>query len=95
MGPLAQLIPNLSAAQFLYAALAIPGELFFALGLYALLGRRRVAAYNASGSCAGRTLLLLVVGAAAVARLSLDVAVVCNLVALVVDGRGDRLGRAA
>ena len=82
-GPLAQLIPNLSAAQFLYGALAIPGELFFALGLYALLGRRQVVAYNAIRLLRRATLLALVVAAAAVARLSLDVAVVCNLVALV------------
>ncbi len=81
-GPLAGLIPNLSAAQFLFAALAIPGELFFAFGLYALLGRRRVAAYNTIRLLRRATLLALVVGAAAVARLSLDVAVVCNLAAL-------------
>lgn len=82
-GPLTQLIPNLSAAQFLYGALAIPGELFFALGLYALLGRRKVVAYNAIRLLRRATLLTLVVAAAAVARLSLDVAVVCNLVALI------------
>jgi O-antigen/teichoic acid export membrane protein len=81
-GPLAQVIPNLSAAQFLYGALAIPGELFFAIGLYALLGRRQVAAYNAIRLLRRATLLALVVAAAAVARLSLDVAIVCNLVAL-------------
>ncbi len=81
-GPLVGLVPNLSAAQFLFAALAIPGELGFALGLYALLGRRRVAAYNAIRLLRRATLLALVVGAAAIARLSLDVAVVCNLVAL-------------
>ncbi|HEY3334186.1 MAG TPA: polysaccharide biosynthesis C-terminal domain-containing protein [Candidatus Limnocylindrales bacterium] len=81
-GPLARVIPNLSAAQFLYGALAIPGELFFAIGLFALLGRRHVAAYNAIRLLRRATLLALVVAAAAVARLSLDVAVVCNLVAL-------------
>ncbi len=81
-GPLATLIPNLSAAQFVFAALAIPGELFFALGLFALLGRRLVGAYNAIRLLRRATLLVLVVGAAAVARLSLDVAVVCNLLAL-------------
>jgi O-antigen/teichoic acid export membrane protein len=81
-GPLTALIPNLSAAQFVYGALAIPGELFFALGLFALLGRRRVAAYNTVRLLRRATLLVLVVGAAAIARLSLDVAVVCNLVAL-------------
>ncbi len=81
-GPLAAIIPNLSAAQFVYAALAIPGELFFSLGLFALLGRRLVAEYNAIRLLRRATLLVLVVGAAAVARLSLDVAVVCNLLAL-------------
>lgn len=81
-GPLTALIPNLSAAQFFYGALAIPGELFFALGLFALLGRRQVTGYNTIRLLRRATLLVLVVGAAAVARLSLDVAVVCNIVAL-------------
>src|SRR6476659_9104871 len=36
-GPLASLIPNLSGTQFMFAAVAIPGELFFGLGLFALL----------------------------------------------------------
>src|SRR5438876_9919951 len=31
-GPLAVVVPNLSAAQFTYAALAIPGEMFFSIG---------------------------------------------------------------
>jgi O-antigen/teichoic acid export membrane protein len=81
-GPLAQVIPNLSASQFIYSALAIPGELFFAIGLFVLLGRHRVAAFNAIRVLRRATLLVLVVGSAAVARLSLDVALVCNLVAL-------------
>ena len=45
-GPLVPWL-NLSARQFVYAAVAIPGELFFAVGLYALLGRRQVVAYSA------------------------------------------------
>ncbi len=81
-GPLTALIPNLSATQFLYGALAIPGELFFSIGLFALLGRRRVAAYNSIRLLRRATLLTMVVSAAAIARLSLDVAIVCNLVAL-------------
>ncbi|HET7677764.1 MAG TPA: polysaccharide biosynthesis C-terminal domain-containing protein [Candidatus Limnocylindrales bacterium] len=81
-GPLAQVIPNLSAAQFAFAALAIPLELFFALGLYALLGRGRVIEYGAIRLLRRGLLLVAVVGAAAVARLSLDVALVINLVAL-------------
>ncbi len=81
-GPLTTLIPNLSAAQFAFSALAIPGELFFAVGLYVLLGRRRIVAFNLIRVLRRATLLVLIVGAAAFARLSLDVALVCNLVAL-------------
>lgn len=83
-GPLAVVVPNLSADQFTFAALAIPGELFFALGLSALLGRRRVAAYNTIRVLRRATLLALVVAAAAIARLSLGVALVCNLAALAI-----------
>jgi O-antigen/teichoic acid export membrane protein len=81
-GPLATVIPNLSAAQFTYAALALPFELFFAVGLFALLGRARILAYSAIRVLRRGLLLVLVVAAAAVARLSLDVALVLNLVAL-------------
>lgn len=81
-GPLATLIPNLSASQFAFSALAIPGELFFAIGLFALLGRKRVVAYSWIRVLRRTLLLGLVVGTAFVARLSLDVALVLNLVAL-------------
>ncbi len=81
-GPLAVVVPNLSATQFLYGALAIPGEIFFAVGLYALLGRRHVTAYNTIRLLRRATLLMLIVAAAAIARLSLGVAVACNIAAL-------------
>src|SRR6476659_3858290 len=45
-GPLSNLIPNLSTAQFTYAAFALPGELFFSIGLFALLGRKKVVPYS-------------------------------------------------
>ena len=80
------LIPNLSAAQFTYAALALPGELFFAIGLFALLGRKRVVPYSLIRVARRGILLVVIVAIAAIARLSLDVALVLNLVALVVDG---------
>ena len=85
-GPLSVLVPNLSAAQFTYAALAIPGELFFAMGLFALLGRRQIAAYSAI-RLLRRLILLVGIGVIAVVpafRLSLDVALVINIAALVV-----------
>jgi O-antigen/teichoic acid export membrane protein len=85
-GPLATVIPNLSAAQFVYAALAIPGELFFSLGLYALLGRKRVVAYGAIRLLRRALLVVFVIAAAAIARLSLDVALVLNLAVLGATG---------
>jgi O-antigen/teichoic acid export membrane protein len=81
-GPLATLIPNLSAQQFLFSALALPGELFFGVGLFSLLGRGRILAYGGIRVLRRAALLVLVVGAAAIARLSLDVALVMNLLAL-------------
>ena len=82
-GPLASVVPNLSAAQFTYAALAIPGELFFSIGLFALLGRRQIAAYSAIRLLRRMLLLVGVVGAALIASLSLDVALIVNLATLV------------
>lgn len=81
-GPLATLIPNLSAQQFLFSALALPGELFFTIGLFALLGRGRILAYSQIRVLRRAALLVLVVATAAIARLSLDVALVMNLVAI-------------
>jgi O-antigen/teichoic acid export membrane protein len=81
-GPLASLIPNLSGTQFLFAAVAVPGELFFGLGLFALLGRKRVVPYSYIRVIRRGILLVMIVAAAAIASLSLDVALVLNLVAL-------------
>ena len=85
-GPLTSLLPNLNGPQFAMAAFAIPGETFFALGLYGLLGRGRVAAYAAIRLLRRGILLVFVVSAAAIARLSLDVALIVNLAALLVTG---------
>lgn len=82
-GPLATLIPNLSAAQFAYAALAIPGELFFSLGLYALLGRKRVVAYGSIRLLRRALLVVAVIAVAAIFRLNLDAALILNLGVLV------------
>jgi O-antigen/teichoic acid export membrane protein len=81
-GPLAQVLPNLSQRQFIYAALAIPGELFFSIALFALLGRRMIVAYSAVRVLRRLTLLLLLLATAALARLSLGTALVLNLGAL-------------
>jgi O-antigen/teichoic acid export membrane protein len=81
-GPLVSLFPNLSARQFTFAALAIPAELFFNLGLFALLGRRRVASYSIIRLLRRLTLLALLLGTALVANLDLATALVVNLVSL-------------
>lgn len=81
-GPLTAIIPNLSGDQFVFAAIAIPGELFFALGLYALLGRKRVMAYSLIRVARRGVLLLGIVAIAAIARLSLDVVLVLNIAVL-------------
>lgn len=83
-GPLTVLIPNLSGEQFVYAAIAIPGELFFALGLYALLGRKRVVSYSFIRVARRGILLAGIVAIAAIARLSLDVVIVLNVIVLAV-----------
>ena len=62
--------------------MAVPGELFFAVGLFALLGRKRVVPYSLIRVVRRGVLLVMIVAAAAIARLSLDVALVLNLVAL-------------
>jgi O-antigen/teichoic acid export membrane protein len=82
-GPLSVVVPNLSAAQFTYAALAIPGELFFSIGLFALLGRRRMAAYSGIRVLRRLTLLVGILGVVVVSRLSLDVALMINIATLV------------
>jgi O-antigen/teichoic acid export membrane protein len=81
-GPLTTLLPNLDAAQFTYAALALPGELFFAVGLFALLGRGQVGQYNLIRFLRRLVLLLLLVATAAIARLNLNAALIINLIAL-------------
>jgi O-antigen/teichoic acid export membrane protein len=88
-GPLATLIPNLSARQFVLSAVALPAELFFSIGLMALLGRGRVISYSAIRLVRRVSLLVLIIGAGAAAWLSpalrfgLDLVLVMNIVALV------------
>jgi O-antigen/teichoic acid export membrane protein len=85
-GPLVPVIPNLSAKQFVYSAVAIPGELFFAVGLNAFLGRRLVVSYSWVRLFRRLILLVLIVAMAAIARLSLDITLILNLVALALTG---------
>ncbi len=81
-GPLVPFLPNLTARQFVYSALAIPGEMFFAIGLFALLGGRNIASYSAIRVLRRGVLLILMVTTALISRLSLDTVLVLNLAAL-------------
>jgi O-antigen/teichoic acid export membrane protein len=83
-GPLVFLLPNLSATQFVFAAFAIPWELFFNLGLFALLGRRQVASYSGIRILRRLTLLALLLGIALAANLDLAAALVLNLASLLI-----------
>jgi O-antigen/teichoic acid export membrane protein len=81
-GPLVVLLPNLSAGQFVFAAVAVPAELFFNLGLFALLGRQLVGAYNAIRILRRLALLALMLSLVLVASLDLAAALALNLVSL-------------
>jgi O-antigen/teichoic acid export membrane protein len=85
-GPATVLLPNLSASQFVFAALAIPAEMLFAIGLFALLGRGAVAAYSGIRLVRAGVLVALIATAVALARLSLDLVLVINLFTLAVTG---------
>lgn len=81
-GFLATIIPNLEGAPAVLAAVSIPGELFFAIGLYGLVGRRRVTAYNGVRLLRRATLLCLLLAFAGIGYRSIEVALVANLAAL-------------
>jgi O-antigen/teichoic acid export membrane protein len=81
-GPLGGILPRLEGGQVVLAAIAVTGELFFLLGLNALLGRGRMASYSLIRLIRRGILLVLALGAAAAANLELDLALALNLVSL-------------
>jgi len=83
-GPLRSVLPGISDSQFLLGALAIPGELFFGVGLLGLVGRRRIVSYNAVRLLRRGLLLLLTATVVASLGLSLEGALTLNLITLVV-----------
>ncbi|MBA3852183.1 MAG: polysaccharide biosynthesis C-terminal domain-containing protein, partial [Chloroflexi bacterium] len=76
-------VPNLAPVDIAFAALALPLELLIAIGLLALLGRRLLAAYNAT-RLLRRAVLLVGLGGVALAGLDVPAALAMNLVALTV-----------
>ena len=65
-----------------FAALAVPAELAFNLGLYALLGRREVGSYSGIRLLRRASLLALLLGVGLAAQLSLTAALTLNLASL-------------
>ncbi len=81
-GPLAPIMPDLTARQLLAGAFALPGEIAFSIGLVGLLGRQRVVAYNVLRFLRRGAFVLLLVGFVALGRLDLELVLLLNLVAL-------------
>lgn len=81
-GPLADLIPNLSHRQFVFAAVAVPAELLFGFGLFAMLGRRRIAAYAVLRVARRGTLLAMLAAIALVTHVDLGAALAVNIASL-------------
>lgn len=74
-------VPNLAPSDLVFAALALPLELLFSMGLLALLGRQLLGVYNAT-RLVRRAVLLAGLGIVALAGLDLRAALAVNLVAL-------------
>jgi O-antigen/teichoic acid export membrane protein len=87
-GPLTAIMPPLSQAELLFGALALPGELAFAIGLVGLLGRQQVLAYNALRILRRGLLLVLLLLFVVLGRLSLELVLIFNLLALLVTAAG-------
>ncbi len=81
-GPLASLIPNLSLRQFVFGAIALPGEVFFAVGLFGLLGRRRIVSYNVIRILRRGVMAAIVIAVGIAWTIDLDVALIANVAAL-------------
>jgi len=81
-GPIAAIIPNLSTRQFVFGAIALPGEVFFSIGLFLLIGRRLIVDFNIIRILRRGIMVLVVVVVAIGWSVDLDVALAANLVAL-------------
>ncbi len=81
-GPLAAIMPELTAPQLIVAALALPLELAYAIGLTGLLGRQRVLAYNVLRFMRRALLTTFVLSLMLIGRLDLTEVLVLNLLAL-------------
>jgi O-antigen/teichoic acid export membrane protein len=88
VGPLGGILPGLEGTEIAWAAIAVVGELFFLLGLNALLGRGKVAAYSLIRLIRRAVLLLAALAVAAAATLDLGVALALNVAALAVSAGG-------
>lgn len=78
-GLLAAVMPPLTRLQLFLVAIALPGELAYAIGLTGLLGRQRVLAYNAVRFVRRALLTVLLIGLVLVERLDLETVLVLNV----------------
>jgi O-antigen/teichoic acid export membrane protein len=95
-GPLAAVMPPLSGSQLLIAALAMPFELAYAIGLVGLLGWQRVVAFNTLRFVRRGMLTVLLLTFLIIGRLDLELVLLLNLIALglTVGGIGWAMARA-
>lgn len=87
-GPLAPIMPNLTATQLWTGAMALPAEIAYGIGLVGLLGRQRVLAYNVLRFVRRAGFVLLLVGFALLGRIDLELVLLLNLAALAVTVAG-------
>lgn len=81
-GPLAAIMPRLTSAELLLAAIALPFEIAYAIGIIGLLGRQRVVASTVARFARRGVLLALLLPLAALGRLDLQAVLLLNVAAL-------------
>jgi O-antigen/teichoic acid export membrane protein len=82
-GPLAPIMPPLTAAQLLLVAFALPLELGYIIGLVGLLGRQRVVAFNVVRFMRRGLLTVFLIAVVLASRLDLTSLLMLNLAAMV------------
>ena len=87
-GPLAAIMPPLSGSELIAAALSLPFELAFSLGLLGMLGLQRLVAFNSIRFLRRGLLTVLLVASAALGRLNLELVLWLNLLAVGVTVAG-------
>ncbi len=93
-GPLAGIMPALTLGELALAALALPFEMAYAIGLVGLLGRQGVISYNVLRFVRRAILTALLLGFALAASIDLELVLWLNLAALALTAGGILLAAA-